>query len=316
MTLPQATYDLQHLDITGNVIPHQWYNTIKNGNNAPDLIAITILSEIVYWYKPKQIFNERGIPMGIDKKFSGDLLQKSYDDLSEKFGITKRQVREAVVRLEERGLITRHFKNMVVKGIHLSNVLFIELHVNVLVEMTTVSVGGVTKPSTTECSVSSEGSRNQGGTYTKINSKTISKSKDIKTVVEPKAQQPSPIPKIIEYLNTVANKKFKPNTSATTKLINARLSDGYTLQEIKYVIDNKTKEWLNTDMQKYLRPETLFNATKFESYVNEPPYKPKKSQMDAVQDIMKMSFEQREVERIEQERNHAIDRDDTNLLPW
>lgn len=141
-------------------------------------------------------------------------------------------------------------------------------------------------------------------------------STDIKDIVEPKAQQPSPIPKIIEYLNTVANKKFKPNTSATKKLINARLSDGYTLQEIKYVIDNKTAEWLNTDMQKYLRPETLFNATKFESYVNEPPYKPKKSQMDAVQDIMNMSFEQREVERIEQERNHAIDRDDTNLLPW
>ena len=141
-------------------------------------------------------------------------------------------------------------------------------------------------------------------------------STDIKDIVEPKAQQPSPIPKIIEYLNTVANKKFKPNTSATTKLLNARLSDGYTLQEIKYVIDNKTAEWLNTDMQKYLRPETLFNATKFESYVNEPPYKPKKSQMDTIQDIMNMSFEQREVERIEQERNHAIDSDDTNLLPW
>lgn len=144
----------------------------------------------------------------------------------------------------------------------------------------------------------------------------ITSSNSNNTLVEPKAQQPSPIPKIIEYLNTVANKKFKPNTSATTKLLNARLSDGYTLQEIKYVIDNKTAEWLNTDMQKYLRPETLFNATKFESYVNEPSYKPKKSQMDAVQDIMNMSFEQREVERIEQERNHAIDSDDTNLLPW
>lgn len=141
-------------------------------------------------------------------------------------------------------------------------------------------------------------------------------STDIKDIVEPKAQQPSPIPKIIEYLNTAANKKFKPNTSATKKLLNARLSDGYTLQEIKYVIDNKTAEWLNTDMQKYLRPETLFNATKFESYVNEPPYKPKKTQMDTVQDIMNMSFEQREVERIEQERNHAIDSDDTNILPW
>ena len=33
------------------------------------------------------------------------------------------------------------------------------------------------------------------------------------------------------------------------------------------MIDKKCNEWLGTDMEKYLRPETLF-GTKFESYLN------------------------------------------------
>ena len=40
-----------------------------------------------------------------------------------------------------------------------------------------------------------------------------------------------------------------------------------------YVIDNKTKEWLNNkEMCQYLRPETLF-GTKFESYLNQKQVK-------------------------------------------
>ena len=38
--------------------------------------------------------------------------------------------------------------------------------------------------------------------------------------------------------------------------------------DFKTVIDNKTSEWIHTDMEKYLRPETLF-GTKFESYLNQ-----------------------------------------------
>ena len=34
------------------------------------------------------------------------------------------------------------------------------------------------------------------------------------------------------------------------------------------VIDTKAKEWMGTDMEKYLRPETLFGS-KFENYLNQ-----------------------------------------------
>ena len=38
------------------------------------------------------------------------------------------------------------------------------------------------------------------------------------------------------------------------------------------MIDVKCDQWLNTDYQKFLRPETLF-GTKFEGYLNEKPAK-------------------------------------------
>ncbi len=71
---------------------------------------------------------------------------------------------------------------------------------------------------------------------------------------------------IINYLNEKTGKKYKTTTPKTMRLINARLKEGFSLNDFKTVIKNKTKEWKNTDMAKYLRPETLF-GTKFESYL-------------------------------------------------
>ena len=73
---------------------------------------------------------------------------------------------------------------------------------------------------------------------------------------------------IISYLNEKAHTKYRHSSSKTKTLIKARLNEGFTEDDFKKVIDNKTAEWLNTDMEKYLRPETLF-GTKFESYLNQ-----------------------------------------------
>ena len=75
---------------------------------------------------------------------------------------------------------------------------------------------------------------------------------------------------IVEYLNEKANKNFKPTTKKTQSLINARIKEGFTLDDFKKVIDTKCSQWLGTEMEKYLRPETLF-GTKFEGYLNEGP---------------------------------------------
>lgn len=74
---------------------------------------------------------------------------------------------------------------------------------------------------------------------------------------------------IIGYLNEKAGKSYKPNSNTTKKLISARLNEGFTVDDFKTVIDNKVSSWLgNNDMEKFLRPETLF-GTKFEGYLNE-----------------------------------------------
>ena len=73
---------------------------------------------------------------------------------------------------------------------------------------------------------------------------------------------------IIEYLNSKANTKYRVNNKKTRASINARITEGFNVEDFKKVIDIKTAEWLNTNMQQYLRPETLF-GTKFEGYLNQ-----------------------------------------------
>ena len=71
---------------------------------------------------------------------------------------------------------------------------------------------------------------------------------------------------IIDYLNKVLGTDYKYNSDYITKILNARITEGYTLEDFKKVIDSQYKEWFDTDMKKYLRPQTLF-STKFSSYL-------------------------------------------------
>lgn len=78
-----------------------------------------------------------------------------------------------------------------------------------------------------------------------------------------------PYVEIINYLNNSANKNYRSSTKKTKGLIQARWNEGFRLNDFKKVIDIKVTEWINDqNMQKYIRPETLF-GTKFESYLNQ-----------------------------------------------
>lgn len=78
------------------------------------------------------------------------------------------------------------------------------------------------------------------------------------------------IKEIVVYLNEKVQptRPYRATTKATQKHINARLSEGYTLDDFKVVIDKKVDDWKGTEMEQYLRPETLFCAKHFESYLN------------------------------------------------
>lgn len=72
---------------------------------------------------------------------------------------------------------------------------------------------------------------------------------------------------VINYLNEKLHTKYKPTTKKTRTLISERIKDGFTYEDFVTVIDNKINQWKDTDMEQYLRPETLF-GTKFEGYLN------------------------------------------------
>ena len=69
---------------------------------------------------------------------------------------------------------------------------------------------------------------------------------------------------ILDYLNEKTGKNFRVAPSLL-----ARFKDGYTVDDVKKVIDIKYKQWSHkADMRVYLRPSTLFSE-KFDSYLNE-----------------------------------------------
>lgn len=101
------------LNISGNIIPQVWYRTIIRESGKPNLTAIIILADIVYWYKPTEIRDEgTGQVIGVRKKFKSDLLQRSYQQISEQFGISKKEATNAVVFLEKLGVVKRVFRTI------------------------------------------------------------------------------------------------------------------------------------------------------------------------------------------------------------
>ena len=80
------------------------------------------------------------------------------------------------------------------------------------------------------------------------------------------------VEEIVAYLNDLTGKSFKPKADATRKAIDARLNEGYTVDDCRRVIDAKVADWgRDPKMKKFLRPETLFRASKFEGYLQEAP---------------------------------------------
>lgn len=79
---------------------------------------------------------------------------------------------------------------------------------------------------------------------------------------------------LIKYLNSKSGKHYR-NTETNRKMIRARLQEGFSESDIKQVIDNVVLAWVDDPkMQQYIRPQTIFRASKFEGYLNAPPYPP------------------------------------------
>lgn len=85
-------------------------------------------------------------------------------------------------------------------------------------------------------------------------------------------KEPDPTEEVVNHLNRRAGTKYKATTANTRRLVKARLKEGFTVEDMKLVIDNKCADWLNNpEMAKFLRPDTLF-GNKFEGYLNARSY--------------------------------------------
>ena len=179
-----------------------------------------------------------------DKKYRGEIvkagtLTTSYAKIAERTGSSLRTVRTVLRDLETTHEVTRQsnskFTIITITNWHLYQ-------------------GGDTL---NDFETTSKRQSNDKQTTTNKNVKNVKNEKNIYIVRE-----------VIDHLNKKTGKNYKPSTPKTQALVNSRLSEDFKLEDFKKVIDVKHDEWSQSDMEIYLRPETLF-GNKFESYLNQ-----------------------------------------------
>lgn len=84
--------------------------------------------------------------------------------------------------------------------------------------------------------------------------------------------------KVIEGMNKILGSKYRSSTKSHVQNINARLSDGHSVDDLLKVVSSKFGEWgQDPKMAQYLRPQTLFQAGKFDGYLRASMTQPKQS---------------------------------------
>lgn len=98
---------------------------------------------------------------------------------------------------------------------------------------------------------------------------------------------------VISYLNLKAGKHFNASSPSSASFVHGRISEGFTVEDFKKVIDIKVSKWKDDPkMDAFLRPQTLFSPSHFEAYLNENGGKVKMKGVDpdwvaAFEDFMK-----------------------------
>lgn len=158
-------------------------------------------------------------------------------------GASKNTVMRALVSLEEKGLISKQ----------------------------KITTNGVVLCKYKAISELNGGFQNGTGGGAKIEPNNKDNNLVITPLNPPEGKRTDDIAEIVDYLNEKAGSKFKASTDSTRKGINARLTEGFTVEDCKRVIDDRCKRWKDTPQAEYLRPSTLFSPSKFEGYLNAVP---------------------------------------------
>lgn len=94
-------------------VPPSWYRKIISKTGRPNLTAICILADIVYWYQPQEVYDEcTGMLSGYRPKFKGPVLKKSADKFAGVYGISARWLENQLDLLEKIGVVKVEKKSM------------------------------------------------------------------------------------------------------------------------------------------------------------------------------------------------------------
>lgn len=103
----------------------------------------------------------------------------------------------------------------------------------------------------------------------RINGVNTPSSLKVKVKVKDKVKDIHIVKEVIEYLNQKTGKEYKTTSDNNQSLIIARFNEGYTADELKRIVDNMCELWLGDEkMERFLRPQTLFQHSKVEGYLN------------------------------------------------
>ncbi|MCK7042656.1 conserved phage C-terminal domain-containing protein [Enterobacter cloacae] len=103
---------------------------------------------------------------------------------------------------------------------------------------------------------------------------TTENTTDIKNPICPVAPQPDgdvlitdQAKQVLSHLNQVTSSRYQVSTTSLQN-IRARIGEGYTVEELSLVVDYCNAKWSeDLTMSAYLRPQTLFQPTKFPGYL-------------------------------------------------
>lgn len=114
-----------------------------------------------------------------------------------------------------------------------------------------------------------------------LNHKPLTTNQELETNKEISLSDNSDAITVLTYFNEVCSSKYKSSTKSHIENINARLSEGHSVEDCKAVIDFKFNEWGSDQrMAGYLRPQTIFSTGKFQGYLMAANTKPRQSKHD------------------------------------
>jgi len=199
-------------------------------------------------------------------------------NVSERCGLSKYQQSESLKELAKLGLVEVSYRGIPRKRhVRVDTVRVIELinHKGVDGKWSKnwTTVGEKTGPQAVE---KLDGNNNKEENLEENKRKNTAVSKKSR----PTDKHPEEIKAVVDHLNAVLGKSYTYHNRETNRLIDARLEDGFTVDDLKAVIDTKASQWRNDSrMAQYLRPSTLFAPSHFEEYLNESPVNKRENDM-------------------------------------